>query len=342
MIKRKNILISAVIAVVSLVAGIFIGMLIPGSSVSQESKITLTGDKDSVAIIDGEKAYSGESYDFPENLVFTQTSAMIINDDNTVSVELVATVLPEDATNKKVDWEIRWAASTVTDDVTDYVTVTPSSDGSTTATVTCKRAFVNDILVIVTTRDGGHMAYCVVQYAGKPSSINISSDINSDDGVIYSVPVGTHTFDIELDNVFNDVSSVYKKGVVFEVTGVGEFKDGSLMDFDNQEDILTELGTNLSLDLIKDEILNITYDDNGVLTVEVKQNIESYKSEGTRYDDMGYTAYQHAFVSFVDGIDCYFEIKVEHPDYNISDTIKLYIDPTAVASVTLSESELEF
>lgn len=53
--------------------------------------------------------------------------------------------------------------------VTDYVTVTPISDGNRTAKVTCKRAFGSDtILIIVTTRDGGFTAQCSATFKGAP------------------------------------------------------------------------------------------------------------------------------------------------------------------------------
>ncbi len=73
-----------------------------------------------------------------------------------LSVQLEATVLPETAVNKTVDWEVVWQnpdgewSSGKT--VTDYVTVTPQSDGSRIATVTCKNAFSEPIIIKVTSR----------------------------------------------------------------------------------------------------------------------------------------------------------------------------------------------
>lgn len=73
-----------------------------------------------------------------------------------LSVQLEATVLPETAVNKTVDWEVfwqnsdsEWATGKI---VTDYVTVTPQSDGSRIATVTCKNAFSEPISIKVTSR----------------------------------------------------------------------------------------------------------------------------------------------------------------------------------------------
>ena len=87
-----------------------------------------------------------------------------------VAYTLTATVNPSSATNKEVDWGIAWmdASSTFATGktVTDYVTVVPSYDGSVIATVTCYQAFEGEILVAVTTREGGFQADCIVTFSG--------------------------------------------------------------------------------------------------------------------------------------------------------------------------------
>ena len=63
----------------------------------------------------------------------------MVASENSVSQTLVATITPSTATNKKVDWSVSWLDSSAAGGktVTDYVTVTPLSDGSLTATLTC-------------------------------------------------------------------------------------------------------------------------------------------------------------------------------------------------------------
>ena len=55
--------------------------------------------------------------------------------------QLTATITPSNATNQKVDWTVKWknASSSWANGktVTDYVTVTPTSDGALTANVEC-------------------------------------------------------------------------------------------------------------------------------------------------------------------------------------------------------------
>ena len=93
--------------------------------------------------------------------------------------KLTATVTPADAMNKAVDWSIAWVNGNGTfasgKTVTDYVTVTPTSDGALTANVECKQAFGEQIKVTVTSRDNPAMkAECTVDYAQKVTDMSLS------------------------------------------------------------------------------------------------------------------------------------------------------------------------
>ena len=114
----------------------------------------------------------------PKSLSFSTDKLSEESDEitNLLSVVLTATVLPETAENKLVDWQVVWGENATRADelVTDYVEVVPESDGSNIATVTCKKSFMGDtIYVIVTTRDGGYSATCTVSYVGKPYSMEV-------------------------------------------------------------------------------------------------------------------------------------------------------------------------
>lgn len=99
--------------------------------------------------------------------------------------QLTATIVPENATDKTVDWTIAWAVppqhsgGTIGDEdpgsvwamgktVTDYVTVTPTSDGALTANVECLKDFGAQVKVTVTSRDNPDVkANCLVDYTQK-------------------------------------------------------------------------------------------------------------------------------------------------------------------------------
>ena len=90
---------------------------------------------------------------------------------------LTAMITPSDADNKGVDWSVAfvnpssaWASGKT---VTEYVTITPQSDGSLTATVTCLKAFGEQVKITVISRDYSEIkADCTVDYAKKISSLS--------------------------------------------------------------------------------------------------------------------------------------------------------------------------
>mgnify|MGYP000021481140 CR=1 FL=1 len=92
---------------------------------------------------------------------------------------LTATVTPANATNSKVDWagafidaSSSWAAGK---NFSDYVTVTPESDGSLKATVTCLQAFGEPISVTVTSRDNPEVsASCRVDYKKRVTGCDVT------------------------------------------------------------------------------------------------------------------------------------------------------------------------
>ena len=97
----------------------------------------------------------GDGNEMDPEAVNVMPAAMAFTSDkagNTVTIE--ATITPENATNQNVTWSVAWKnpssswASGKT--VTDYVTVTPDSSNSKVATVTCVKAFSEQVIVTAT------------------------------------------------------------------------------------------------------------------------------------------------------------------------------------------------
>ena len=139
------------------------------------------------AITDGEgNAMDADMvYPMPAKMSFSaQTFAQFgepnaVTSEQSVDVRIQAYVTPEDAANKEVDFSVAWgnAPTHGSEPVTNYLTVTPDSDGSTMATVSCKKAFGDDTIIItVTTRDGGFTATCTVTFEGTPNSLKFVYD----------------------------------------------------------------------------------------------------------------------------------------------------------------------
>lgn len=94
---------------------------------------------------------------------------------------VTATVYPEDAANKLLDWTVSFKNASSTwasgKKVTDYVTVTPSSDGAMTAVVQNIEAFGEQVVVKVTSRDNTS-AYATlnVEYLQRTTGYTLSLD----------------------------------------------------------------------------------------------------------------------------------------------------------------------
>ena len=116
----------------------------------------------------GNAMMSGTTYAMPARMVFATTAAEVSNASE--GITLTATIQPETAENKTVDWDVAfvnpsssWASGK---DVSDYVTVTPASDGALTANVNCLKAFGEQIKITVTSRANVNAkAECTLDYA---------------------------------------------------------------------------------------------------------------------------------------------------------------------------------
>lgn len=268
-----------------------------------------------------------------QGIKLMSVSPMALNaDTQSVSQTITATITPETATNKAVDWSVMWADSSKTETVTEYVTVTPSSDGSTTATVTCYKAFTGDILVVVTTREGGYMADCVVTFDGIPSTIKVTTSEISQSNGYYGLGVGvTYHFKVNQNNVFGVVGDKYKD-ININVVATGELTMGTYENdprgsktwYNTQQKSLSE---------IMDDILEYSFDGE-TISVTIKKSIEGY------YSSMQRNGSVRTYYDKVKSIDseCYFTFYVNNAKIGVSlqDVFKVNIDPSVVTGVSVT------
>lgn len=259
---------------------------------------------------------------------------------NTVSQTLEATVYPETASNKAVDWTVAWADETNADVVTNYVTVVPTSNGSRQATVTCHKPFEGNIIVTVKTRESGYTADCIVSFVGIPTEFVLESNLTAQSNG-YHLGVGnTYTFNVSLENPFHSVGSDYQK-VTATLQGVGSvilsYKEqylstGNVNWFDTSDEEVT-------LDSLKDNFITVNYE-NGVLIVNTLRSIESYYESEKTMDGGRTKSYTNIFRSYVS--DCYFTVKLTESTSGLSKTIKFRFDDSVVAGVEMDENEMLF
>lgn len=174
----------------------------------------------------GNEIADGKVHPMPVRMLFAMSS---LAEDTSVTVE--ATVKPENATNKAVDWSVKWADESASwasgKTVTDYVTVTPTEDGSTTATVKNIAAFGEQVIITVTSRDNPEAsATCNVDYLQRIESAtlkigDVNVNFNGDTNVTVLVGKntggvgGTVTLEKNLATVYT-VAETYTEKVSFK------------------------------------------------------------------------------------------------------------------------------
>lgn len=184
--KQKNTGVKALCSVLIILLIAIIGIAIPSKGFTDWSKFKKNPqveqpDKPGVV-----KPDSGLIIDqIVANGMLLSVGTAAADEDGNMSQLFTATITPSNATNKEVDWAIafknpdsEWATEK---NINDYVTVTPTSDGALTATVTCKAAFGEQIELTVTSRSNPE-AYAVasVDYAKRlqSASVTVSGDEN--------------------------------------------------------------------------------------------------------------------------------------------------------------------
>lgn len=273
-----------------------------------------------------------------EHLKLTMSAYATVAADNSVSKTIIATVLPSTAANKQVDWSVEWGDEETAGDVSQFVTVSPASDGSTTATVTCKKAFTGMILVIATTRESGYQASCILTFIGIPTDMSLSGSVPLSGGA-YKLGIGQdYVFDIELTNPFGSVGEEFND---FEcgVTGVGSVVLGHLELTQGVEKWYDEENETVTLDSLKDNFISVSFS-NGQLTVTTKKSIESYYGKLQRGDGGRTKFYWEKFRSYVD--DCYFKVYIREKISKLYKELEIRFDDTIVTGLNVNQAEMQF
>ena len=267
------------------------------------------------------------------------TLAGSVNANQTVSKKIQAIIEPGTAKNASVDWSVEWGEKQ-NGAVTDYLTVTPDSDGSLSATVTCKQPFTGEIVVVCVTRQGGYVATCTVTYAGQPTEITLTGSTQETDGA-YRFGIGnTYEYTEEMSNPFGGVGETFND-IAVSVTGVGQVILGYMEHFKAQDkdkwyDASDET---VEYDSLKDALISASYA-NGKLTIKTLSAVEDFYRGTGRMDGGRTIFYEGKFRSYV--TDCYFNVTLTERNSGCSKTIKVVYDPGVVTGVNMSRNEMEF
>ena len=374
--------------VLTLFAFILVGVMLAGVILGwfdkKEEPPAEEEQTEQAAVTDGEGNAMDEDivYPMPEKMSFSaaafaqplaqfgEPSGTTVTSPQSVDVRIEAYVYPESAANKAVDFSVAWgnAPTHGSEQVSNYLTVTPDSDGSTTATVSCKKSFGDDTIIItVTTREGGYTATCTVSFTGIASGIEITSSTatkksTSARGEYYELGTSkTYTFNIGLTNAFNDaagnlsVTEIGGEGNMY--FGNGPYNAGGYINFTDM--VQKSIG-----EFADDFITSATISGN-TLTVKTGSKIlenyySSYGPDEYFITDIYYDRYvvemnddwsikdssdtfrnQNAKSNAQNIGSCYFYVTVKDSISGLTETVRLWL-VSSVNGVALSQTELEF
>ena len=332
--KHKTKLLSLILATVTILTAVFLASCSP-----DDPSILDFRTLETEYVTEGTLSVEPQSNPFI-SISASPVTVSVTEKATTLTQTLTATIIPVTAANKEVDWSVAWADTANTRNVTDYLTVTPKSSGSTTATVACFKPFEGNIIITVTTRDSGFWAQCVVDYVGKPTDIVLTTNLTPTTNGYHLAPTGNYSFNVALTNPlgtvgeqFNDIE-VDVSAVGSVILGYREYYTASATEkWFEASDVTVELKT------LTDKFISVSYN-NGVLTVNTLGAIEDYYESMERIDGGRTRAYKNQFRSYVN--DCYFTVTLTEKTSGLSKTIRIHFDNTAVASISLDHDRMSF
>lgn len=278
----------------------------------------------------------------------SMNSAAVTEANGSVSKTLTAYIYPEDAKNKAVDWTIEWMDTEETKDISEYLTLTPDSDGSATAQLTCLQAFDGEALVTVTSREGAFFDTCQVLFVGNPTTLSVDCDNLTDKtgsfGKYYEIGASnTYTFDITPGNVFGTVGA--ECNYTFEVKGHGSFKTQTQYYYTVNDGKTWEEGTEQTVNIA--DVTTVSKYEPSVfdwsvsgdkLTVTVNCTLESYYTSSVRNGNM--ITYENRFREYTDD-NWYYEIIVTETNSGVSTSFKVRPVKT-ITNVVLADDIVTF
>ncbi len=287
-------------------------------------------------------------------------ASAVVNGQQTVSKTITATVTPVDAPDKSVDWSIEWCTPIEGKDISEYLTITPESDGALTATITALKGFEGgSAYVTAKTRVGGFTATCLIMYDGAPESLYFTYNGNeiTNTGTVNLTAGTTNEITLNLKNTLGAVGSKYGDYEIVKAQGQGRFTmtkeyivNGSVSSTSEVVFNLEEgtynykdevLGNELTLTISPEDFFTATISGN-MLTVKA---IKSESSYATPYPRTGYRfTYKGTYTDPRSGgvpDNCIWYVLVR--DKVSGEESLLYIDiQSTVTSISLSDTVYSF
>jgi len=282
------------------------------------------------------------------------------NGQQSISKTITATVMPVDAPDKSVDWSIEWCTPIEGKDISEYLTLTPESDGALKATITAHKGFEGgSAYVTAKTRVGGFTATCLIMYDGAPESLSFiyNGKEVTNTGTINLTAGTTNEITLNLKNTLGAVGSKYGDFEIVKVQGQGRFTLTKQYIVNGSVSSTSEVVFNLEEGTYKykDEVLGndltLTIKPEDFFTASVSGNkltIKAIKSESSYSNGYPRTGYRFTYKgTYTDprsgGIpdNCIWYVVVR--DKVSGEESLLHIDiQSTVTSISLSDSVYSF
>ena len=364
----------AFILVGVMLAGIICGWFDKKEDVPAEEEQT-----EQAAVVDGDGNAMDEDivYPMPAKMSFSAlalaearagepTSITLAASEQSVEVQNEAYVMPENATNREVDFSIAWGegAQRSAEPVMNYVTVTPQSDGSRIATVACTQGFGDDtILITVTTRDGGFQATCTVTFEGTPSSLKFMYN-NTEYSSTSEITLRAneeYSIGLQLEGELGEVGEKFGDFEVVSVTMQGKFnakregvnnaavlyEDTIVIDLEDPYYYAYDIATGGNGNKVEFDVSQVIECsiEGDTLNVRAIRSETSFFHPSTPPRTGTRVTYESAYYDPRGGgapSDCGMCVLVKDKVSGVEGLIYIDIEGTAVSGVSLSETELEF
>lgn len=246
----------------------------------------------------------------------------------------------------KIDWTTEWAETGGSSQgaVTDYVTVTPSSDGATDAIIACLKPFEGIVYVRATIRDVGVSAAASVAFEGKASSLKFGTTTLQQSSGYYNVTgIDSYNVPLNLDNYWHKVGkagnfsivSITKMGTLNLVTRTVLMSSPSTP----VESSPSEKAFSAFTRSDSEEFISFSISDSNLVVNCQHGLFGSYESLKTQGMDLGMvtpmagTVYS-GWVKSVKAV-CYYQVVVKDSVSNLQATIKVGFAESMLSSVDL-------
>lgn len=212
---------------------------VPDNNGDNNGGAVITPDKESDFQIKSRKLSRDE---YAENGISAQAET---------AFTLTATVLPEEAFDKSVDWSIAWqnagSAWASGKNASDYYSITATSDGSCTANAVCKQAFAEPVIIKCKLRNADIYATVKADYVSK---LTLTFDMPS-----YTLGDG-----------FDEVGVYHETWSIGTITGGTVNFDKGCIDMQFQGEVATAISEMPYGDYLSDANYDIYYDGSSLVT----------------------------------------------------------------------------